>query len=261
MELVFDQVKYKDLLNDITYKFSSKKVTGLYGDNCNYIMDIINGDILDFDGDIFLDDSVLEKDFYKKNPTLIALIDSKPFFYSNKVDEEFKFNMSFRKYDCDLEKKEKELLNLVGLDISILKRNINTLSSSEKYLLSIAINLMYDPRIIMLKDVFWGLDRNNKKKLMMIIKNLKEDNKIVIVSHRDTNILYELVDDVILMDKADIYKEGLSDDIFTSLEMMKDKVIPMPYITRVTYLAKNKKVKLSYHKDVRDIIKDIYKHV
>lgn len=261
MELVLEQIKYKDVLSDITYKFLSKRIYGLYGDNCNYIMDLINGDILDYDGDFFIDDVLIEKDFYKKNSSLIALIESKPFFYSNRVDEEFKFNVSFRKYDCDLEKKEKELLKLVGLDESILKRNINTLSSCEKYLLSIAINLIYEPKIIMFKDIFWGLDRNNKKKVLMIIKNLKEDNKIVIISHRDTNILYEVVDDVILMDKATIYKEGSSDDIFTSTEIMKEEVIPMPYITKVTYLAKNKKVKLSYHKDVRDIIKDIYKHV
>ena len=52
-----------------------------------------------------------------------------------------------------------------------------------------------------------------------------------------------------------------NDEIFTSDELMKENVIPMPYITKVTYLAKKKKVKLSYHKDVRDIIKDIYKHV
>ena len=44
-------------------------------------------------------------------------------------------------------------------------------------------------------------------------------------------------------------------------EIIKDKIVPIPYISEVTYLAKNKKVKLSYHKDVRDIIKDIYKHV
>lgn len=261
MELVFEKVKYKDLLNDISYKFFSKRIIGLYGDNCNYIMDIINGDILDYDGEMYLDNNLIEKNFYRKNPSLIAFIDSKIFFYTTKVDEEFKFNVSFRKYDCDLEKKEKEVLKLVGLDESFLKRNINTLSSSEKYLLSIAVNLIYEPKIVMFKDVFWGLDRNSKKKVMTLIKNLKEDNKIIIVSHRDTNILYELVDDVILMDKDNIYKEGLSDEIFTSTEIMKEKVIPMPYITKVTYLAKNKKVKLSYHKDVRDIIKDIYKHV
>ena len=27
------------------------------------------------------------------------------------------------------------------------------------------------------------------------------------------------------------------------------------------YLAKKKKVKLSYHRDIRDLIKDVYKHV
>lgn len=261
MELVLEQVEYKDLLKNVSYKFSSKKVTGLYGDNCNYLMDLISGDILDYDGDIYLDDVLLEKSFYRKNSTAIAIIDSKPFFYSNKVDEEFKFNTSFRKYDCDLEKREKTILGIVGLDESILDRNINTLSSSEKYLLSIAINLIYDPKIIMFKDVFWGLDRNNKKKIMTIIKNLKEDDKIVIISHRDTNILYELVDEVILMDKENIYACGDSDELFTSSEIIKDKIVPIPYISEVTYLAKNKKVKLSYHKDVRDIIKDIYKHV
>jgi len=92
MELVFEQVKYKDLLNDISYSFFDKKIIGLYGDNCNYIMDLINGDILDYDGEIYFDNVLIEKNFYKNNASLIALIDSKPFFYTTKVDEEFKFN-------------------------------------------------------------------------------------------------------------------------------------------------------------------------
>ena len=69
------------------------------------------------------------------------------------------------------------------------------------------------------------------------------------------------MDEVLLLDGRLLYESGSSDDIFTSTKLMKENVIPMPYITKVTYLAKNKKVKLSYHKDVRDIIKDIYKHV
>ena len=261
MELVLDSVKYLDLLNNISYSFVSKKIVGIYGDNSKYIVDIICGDNNDYDGDVRIDEEIIDKEFYRKNPTKIALIDSKPFFFTTKVEEEIKFNLDFRKYDCDLEKKEKELFNLVGLDLSILTRPINSLSNSEKYLLSIVINLLYSPDIVIFKDVFQGLDRSSKKKIMMIIKNLKEENKIVIVTSNDTNILYEFTDEVILLDKNNIYKSGNCDKIFTSTELMKDKVIPMPYITKVTYLAKNKKVKLSYHKDVRDIIKDIYKHV
>jgi len=262
MGLILENVKYKEYLNDITYDFLDSNINGIYGENSSYIVDIINGDIIDYEGTIRYDDNVIDSDYYKLNPSTVALIDSKPFFYTDLVLDEFRFNLDFRNCDLDiLEDKQTELLNLVGLDESILKRNIHTLSSSEKYLLSIAVNLIYSPEIIIFKDVFNGLDRNSKKKVMMIIKNLKEDKKNIIVTSNDTNTLYELVDEVLLLDGGLIYRSGSSDKIFTSTELMKENVIPMPYITKVTYLAKNKKVKLSYHKDVRDIIKDIYKHV
>lgn len=262
MGLILDSIKYKEYLNDISYRFSEKKITGIYGDNSSYLLDILNGDIFDYDGSFSLDIELVDRAFYKKNSCKIALIDSKPKFYTNVVSDEFRFNLDFR--DCGfekLEKKQKELLNLVGLDESILSRHIHALSSSEKYLLSIAVNLIYEPKVILFKNVFCGLDRNNRKKIMVLIKNLKEDDKIVIVTNNDTNILYELTDEVILLDGCYIYKSGVSDKIFTSTEIMKESVIPMPNIIKVTYLAKNKKIKLSYHKDVRDIIKDIYKHV
>jgi len=262
MELKFDSINYKDYLNNISLNFSNNKIMGIYGDNSNYILDIINGDIIDYEGNIVVDNIILDKNFYKKNSSFIALIDSKYFFYTNNVEEEFKFNLAFRKKDIpNIDKKICELLTLVGFESNILKRDISSLSSSEKYLLSVAINLIYEPKIILFKDVFFGLDRNNKKKMMMVIKNLKEENKILIVTNKDTNILYELVDEVILLDNSSVYKIGACDKIFTSNDLMKEKVIPMPYITRITYLAKSKKVKLTYHKDVRDIIKDIYKHV
>ena len=262
MGLVLENIKFRENLNDISSTFLEKKITGIYGSNANYLLDIINGDIFDYDGSVILDDEIIDRSFYKKNSSLIALIDSNPFFYTNVVSDEFRFNLDFRGCDLkDLEEKQKDLLNLVGFDESILKRNIHTLSSSEKYLLSIAINLSYEPKVVLFKDVFYRLDRNSKKKVMMIIKNLKEEKKIVIVTNNDTNILYELTDDVILLNGNSIYKSGVSGKVFTLNELMKDKVIPMPKITRVTYLAKNKKIKLSYHKDVRDIIKDIYKHV
>lgn len=262
MGLILDGIKYKEYLNDISYRFSEKKITGIYGDNSIYLLDIINGDITDYDGSFSLDDELVKRAFYKKNSCKIALIDSKPLFYTNVVSDEFRFNLDFRGCGFEkFEKKQRELLNLVGLDENILSRNIHTLSSSERYLLSIAVNLIYEPKIILFKNVFCGLDRNSRKKIIVLIKNLREDNKIVIITNNDTNILYELTDEVILLDENTIYKSGSSDKIFTSAEIMKENVIPMPNITKVTYLAKNKKVKLSYHKDVRDIIKDIYKHV
>ena len=178
MGLILENIKYKDCLVDITYDFLDGHIDGIYGSNANYIVDIINGDITDYDGIVKYDDNIMDADYYKMNPSTVALIESKPFFYTDLVSEEFRFNLDFRNCDLEiLEEKQQELLKLVGLDESILKRNIHTLSSSEKYLLSIAVNLIYNPDIIIFKDVFNCLDRNNKKKVMMIIKNLKEDKK------------------------------------------------------------------------------------
>ncbi len=263
MGLTLENIKYKDLLNDISYRFSRRRITGIYGENADVLVDIINGDNNDYDGNVIFEKSLIDNNFYKNNPTLVATIDPNPFFYTNRVEDECKFNLDFRKYRADdVKNKITSLLNLLGLDEEILKRDINTLSRSEKYLLAIVINLIYDPEIIIFRNIFDGLDHNSRKKLITLINNLREDKKIILITSRDTNILYELTDEVVLLSGNTVYKSGATDKLFTSIELIRENVIPMPNIIKVSYLARtDKKVKLSYHKDVRDIIKDIYKHV
>ena len=51
-------------------------------------------------------------------------------------------------------------------------------------------------------------------------------------------------------------------DILTNIDFLNKNKIDIPDIVEITYLAyKKKKIKIDYHKDIRDIIKDIYKHV
>ena len=190
MGLILENLKYKECLSNITYDFLDGNITGIYGDNSKYLIDIINGDITDYDGIVKYDGQIMDSDYYKLNPSTVAVIEDKPFFYTDIVLDEFRFNLDFRNCDIDiLEDKSKKLLNSVGLDDGILSRKIHTLSSSERYLLSIAINLIYSPEIVIFKDVFHGLDRNSRKKVIVVIKNLKEDKKNVIVTSNDTNIL------------------------------------------------------------------------
>jgi len=56
--------------------------------------------------------------------------------------------------------------------------------------------------------------------------------------------------------------EGSTTDLFKRVDYLKRNKIVIPKIVEFTYLAKKKKnIRLEYHKDIRDIIKDIYKHV
>ena len=105
-----------------------------------------------------------------------------------------------------------------------------------------------------------GLDLNNQKKYINIINYLK-NNYIVFIQSDDVNALYKLADFSIVISRRTI-KYDDCDKIYTNVKELKKMDLDIPDLSYITYKAKEeKKVKLFYSKDVRDIIKDIYKHV
>jgi hypothetical protein len=56
--------------------------------------------------------------------------------------------------------------------------------------------------------------------------------------------------------------EGNTKEVYEKVDFLKENRIPLPEIVEFTYSAKKqKKAKIDYHRDIRDLIKDIYKHV
>ena len=49
--------------------------------------------------------------------------------------------------------------------------------------------------------------------------------------------------------------------VFQDINFLESHNLDVPDLVRFTKLAKDKKVRLSYHKDILDLIKDVYKHV
>ena len=67
---------------------------------------------------------------------------------------------------------------------------------------------------------------------------------------------------MIFMKDDEVILSGPTDEIYLRVDYLKKNKFEIPDIVQFTYLAKkNKKVKIDYHKDIRDIIKDIYKHI
>ena len=55
--------------------------------------------------------------------------------------------------------------------------------------------------------------------------------------------------------------EGDTNESYTRVDFLKRQGFSIPDIVEMTYKAKKTKgVKIIYHKDIRDLIKDIYKH-
>ena len=168
-------------------------------------------------------------------------------------------NLSFN----DADKKILDSLKIVGLSQEYLNREINTLSILELKLIQIAIELLSNPNVLILKEPFNGIDLKNEKKLMNLFLKIKEQyQKTIIIASINSNLLYKYTTEMIYIKNGEVLLEGPTNETYLRVDFLKRNKINIPEIVEFTYLAKkNKKVKIDYHKDIRDIIKDIYKHV
>ena len=159
-------------------------------------------------------------------------------------------------------KKINDSLKIVGLNTNYLNRNVNRLSSSEKILIILAISLLSNPDIIILINLFKYLDKTNEKDLIMLLEKIKDQyNKTIILVNDDSEILYKYTKYLIIK-KNSLFIEDETDKLFQRVDFLHKNNIKVPEIIELTHLIKKKKrIKLEYHKDVRDILKDIYKHV
>ena len=159
-------------------------------------------------------------------------------------------------------KKIDDSLRIVGLDNSYLNRNVNSLSSSEKILVILAISLLSNPDIIILDDLFKYFDKVNEKKLIMLLEKIRDQyNKTIILINDDSEVLYKYTSKLIIK-KNNLFIEDNTNKLFQRVDFLRKNNIKVPEIIELTHLIKKKKkIKLEYHKDVRDILKDIYKHV
>lgn len=266
MEIILKNVTYtyknKKLLNKLNLNIEDNKITGIIGNYKTILCDLIDGK-REFDGEIIIGDMSIIKENIKEVRKRVSLITQnyQDQFFTNNVKKEMMFLISRLSYKPrDINKKITQSLEIVGLKQDILNKNISELSNLEKKLFQISIGLIYNPDIIIFDETVIDLDKNNSNKIIRLIKALKEKyNKTVIIASNDVNLLYELTDNIIILKNNKVYLSGSTDTIYKSESIDKD--IDIPNLVKFTNLAKSKKVKLSYHKDIRDLIKDVYKHV
>jgi len=257
MEIKFYNVKYQDKIKELNITIRNNKINGIY--NCNELINILNNPKLIQHGAIYIDN-----DKYKKNDNRsITVIDREAPFYTSKVIDEIYFYAKIRNYKCNNIKKE--IINLFEkfeIDKSILDRICHSLSQTEKYYVKLVANLITNPKIIIFKDILNGMDLKNKKIMKKFLEELKEQEKLIILTSNDSNILYELTEEVFIFNKGNLITSGNTFDIYTNVEILLKNKVDVPYFSLLTYKANNEKgANLFYRKDVRDVIKDVYKSV
>ncbi|MBR6137358.1 MAG: ATP-binding cassette domain-containing protein [Bacilli bacterium] len=228
---------------NIKFTLDEKEINGLTGTRLDKIIDII-----------------------AKSNKKISYVDANCHdkFYEETLEEHLVEYMKVNEiYPKNLNKKIKDSLKIVALDEELLERNIMTLSSSEKKKLLLAKALLKNPDILILKEPFRKLDMRNQKKLSMVLKRIKEKyQKVILIISDNPNTLLKETNHLIIFKNNKILCNDNTMNFYKDVESLKLHKIDIPDIIEITYLANKKKnAKIDYFKDIRDIIKDIYKHV
>ena len=240
------------------------KITGINGNNKLDFVKLLSLNNLE-EGNIYINNIKVTEDNIKVLRKRIGLVTNRetPFYintvYDYVLDSIRRDNIIIKESN----KRIRDAFKIVGMPIYYLERNYYSLSTSEKKIIDLMIVLIDNPTIIILNDFFQGIDLKIEKRIILLLRKIKEQyKKTIIISDDNADILYKYTDNMIFIKNNKIFYEGTTKETYTHVEYLKRSKFTIPDIVLFTSIAKKKKnVKIDYHNDIRDIIKDIYKHI
>lgn len=279
MEIVFNDVSVvinkntlleKTLLSHVTFKIGKPLIYGFLGNSNSgksIVADLINGIMKPTSGIVKINEFINNGKRIKNINKLrfdvgYVYKNSSDMFFNKIVKKELEFGMKYFKYKNNkITLRSEQSLKIVGLGKEYLNKNISDLSLSEAKKVSIASILVFNPKIIILDEPTIGLNYIEKKELMRILRLLKEKyNKTIILISKNVDFLYEIIDKVFIFNLSKLVRTG-DVNLLTDGEMLKNYKLEMPEIAKFIEIAKKKGVKLEDYKDIKDLIKGVYRNV
>lgn len=240
-----------NMIHEVVKKIKDNQITAIYSNDYSKINEWFDG--------IYKKKNT----FRKKRNLFVKILDFDNFdFLTSSVKSEINFmckinDESNKEFKIKL---EKEFINF-NLDILEGYRSLNSLSNTERKKLYLIINTIFDCKYIVIKNLFKNMDKISYKQCCNYLNTLvSKKTKVIIVD--DINILYSFSKHIIIIKDNKLLIEGETKDVLNDVETLINNDLIPPYLPELTYLAKEKKgIKLFYQDDVRDVIKDVYKHV
>ena len=195
-------INKKKILDNINFDIYEGEIVGLVGKNGagkSTLLKIMTGLYSYDDGEIYYYNYNLKTD-YEKAMSIVGTLIENPDMYSNltgKKNLEL-FKSMFKGID---EGTVEEIVRIVEME-KYLGKKFKTYSLGMKERLGIASSLINKPKILILDEPTNGLDREGIKKIMKMLKELK-DTTIIISSHM-LNDIEELCNKIIFINDGKI---------------------------------------------------------
>lgn len=278
MELEFVNVTYKEnvrtplektYINNFSYKFSEGKVYSIIGSTTSgkeKLPLLINTVNKPYTGIIKIGEFINDGKYIKNINKLrmnVGYIKENPneFLFNKRVIDELNFGIKYFKYKLNKQSiRIQEALTLVGLTEDYLYKEVNSLSLNEKKRLSIASSLIFNPSIIVLEEPIMFLTYKDKEKLIKLIHTLKTKyKKTIIIITKDTNLPYEVSDEVLLFSDGELVGCG-GKELLTQDKLINKIKCDIPEIVKFINVSNKMNANLTYTSNILDLIKEVYRN-
>ncbi len=191
------------ILDNINISFESGKVYGLNGVNGSgktMLLRAICGLIIPTKGNVYIDDKKIPDDI--SFPPSIGMLIENPSFISNYTGfQNLKTIASLK--NIVSENDIKKIILSVGLDPND-RRTFKKYSLGMKQKLGIVAAIMENPRLLILDEPLNAIDKSGVKQIKNIIKELKSQGTLIIITCHSFEELKELSDVIVTIDNAKI---------------------------------------------------------
>lgn len=208
------------VLKDINYTFSSGKIYGLIGRNGagkTTFFNCLNQDIPCNGGKAYLED--------KDNNNLITCKDI-GYVLSTPVVPEFLTAREFLKFYLDINGNSKgksieEYFEIVQIEKEDQDKLLRDYSHGMKNKMQILINIISNPKIILLDEPLTSLDVVVQEEMKTLLKDLKKDHVIILSTHI-LELAMDLCDEIVILNNKKM--EAVSNKNLNT-KNYKDKII------------------------------------
>ncbi len=114
-----------------------------------------------------------------------------------------------------------------------LNRDNRLLSGGQRQRLLLALALINDPEIVFLDEPTTGLDPQARRNFWQLIKNIKAQNKTVILTTHYMDEAEQLCDDVVIMDHGKIIESGTPQALLTKHFENRFIYLPKEQVTEI----------------------------
>lgn len=228
--VVFDKVNYeiKDnkILNNVSFKIYPNEITTIVGHsgsgkttivNLLYRLDRIKS------GSITIDEENIynfDKKTYSSN---VSGVFQKPFVFEMSIRENLSLVDSNHKNQIEVCKRvgiHDFIENLPKGYNTIINNDERLLSEGQKQLLVIARALLTKSEILLFDEVTSNIDPNSTTKVEELLKDLKQDHTIIMITHKPE--MMQIADRVIVLDKGKVVAKGTNEEVYNKSSLYRE---------------------------------------